>query len=345
MPSLKRARQSFTFEYKLKVIARADAIGNRAAAREFEIDESMIRYWRKKKDVMTKLPKRQRTCRTGIAKFPALERTLKEWIISQRQNSRAVTTVMTRLTAKELAKQMNVAEFVGGPSWCSRFMRRNRLSVRSRTTVGQKLPDNWEEKVTNFHQFVSRRKEELAIQADRGFNMDEVPMSFDAPYSRAVDTTGTESVPVSTTGHEKTGFTCVLACSESGKKLKPMVIFKRKTMPKEKLPDGVVVHCHNKGWMDRDGMAVWGEKVWRPRPVSFFDRTSLLIFDSFSAHIDEGVRNISKTEHKTTTAVILGGLTKKLQPLDISVNRSFKNHVREEWEKWMSEGIHTFMET
>ena len=95
------------------------------------IDESMIRYWRKKKDVMTKLPKRQRTCPTGIANFPALERTLKEWIIGQRENSRAVTTIMIRLKAKELAKQMNVAEFVGGPSWCSRFMCRNHLSVRS----------------------------------------------------------------------------------------------------------------------------------------------------------------------------------------------------------------------
>ena len=76
MPGLKRARQSFTVDYKLKVIARADEIGNRAAAREFEIDESMIHYWRKKKDVMTKLPKRQRTCRTGIAKFLASERTV-----------------------------------------------------------------------------------------------------------------------------------------------------------------------------------------------------------------------------------------------------------------------------
>jgi len=50
--------------------------------------------------------------------------------------------------------------------------------------------------------------------------MDEVPMSFVAPYSRTVDSTGAESIPVSTTGHEKTGFTVVLACSESGKKLK-----------------------------------------------------------------------------------------------------------------------------
>ena len=79
--------------------------------------------------------------------------------------------------------------------------------------------------------------------------------------------------------------------------------------------------------------------------MSFFDRTSLLILDSFSAHIDEGVRNNFKTEHKTTTAVIPGGLRKKLQLLDISVNRSFKNHIGEEWEKWMSEGIRTFTAT
>lgn len=45
MPGVKCTRQSFTFEYKFKVIARADEIGNQAAAREFEIDESMIRYW------------------------------------------------------------------------------------------------------------------------------------------------------------------------------------------------------------------------------------------------------------------------------------------------------------
>lgn len=181
--------------------------------------------------------------------------------------------------------------------------------IRSCQMTGRRIPG---ERITNFRQFVSRRKDELNIQADRVFKMDEVPMSFDAPYSRTVDKTGAESIPVLTTGHEKTGFIVVLACSKSGKKLKPMVIFKRKTMPKENLPASVVVHCHNKGYMDRDGMAVWGAKVWRARPVSFFDRTSLLISDSFSAHIDEGVRNNFKTEHKTTTAVIPGGLTKKL---------------------------------
>ena len=54
-------------------------------------------------------------------------------------------------------------------------MCRNHLSVHSRT-MGQKLPDNWEEKILNFRQFVSRRNEELAIQADCVFNMDKVPV-------------------------------------------------------------------------------------------------------------------------------------------------------------------------
>ena len=37
MPGLKRARQSFTFEYKLKVIARTDEIGNRAAQESLKL--------------------------------------------------------------------------------------------------------------------------------------------------------------------------------------------------------------------------------------------------------------------------------------------------------------------
>lgn len=44
-------------------------------------------------------------------------------------------------------------------------------------------------------------------------NMDEVPLMFDVPPSRTVDTTG------QTTGNEKTSFTCVLACAANGNKL------------------------------------------------------------------------------------------------------------------------------
>ena len=44
-------------------------------------------------------------------------------------------------------------------------------------------------------------------------------------------------------------------------------------------------------------------------------------------------------------AVIPGGLTKELQPLDIGVNRAFKARLRAAWEQWMTEGEHTFTKT
>lgn len=38
-----------------------------------------------------------------------------------------------------------------------------------------------------------------------------------------------------------------------------MIVFKRKTMPKDSFPPGVVIQCNEKGWMDRDDGALAGE--------------------------------------------------------------------------------------
>jgi hypothetical protein len=51
--------------------------------------------------------------------------------------------------------------------------------------------------------------------------------------------------------------------------------------------------------------------------------------------------DISKDRIKATDsipAVIPGGLTKVLQPLDISVNKCFKAELRRIWEDWMTNG-------
>ena len=78
-----------------------------------------------------------------------------------------------------------------------------------------------------------------------------------------------------TTGHEKTRFTVVLACLADGTKLKPMVIFKQKTMLKDNFPTGVGVHNHPKGWMDESGVKIWIEKVWRAPKVYLFGTRSV----------------------------------------------------------------------
>lgn len=109
----------------------------------------------------------------------------------------------------------------------------------------------------------------------------------------------------------------------------PMLIFKRKTLPKKiKWPKGVVVHVHPKGWMDEEGCKLWLDKVWRHRPAAargLRNPRSLLVWDQFSAHLTESVSTKVRSMN-TDVAVIPGGLTGVLQHLTmLSLSLNGKN--------------------
>lgn len=48
-----------------------------------------------------------------------------------------------------------------------------------------------------------------------------------------------------------------------------MVTFKRKTIPKESFPKGIVVEVNEKGWMNQEIFTKWLDKVWRRRANAF----------------------------------------------------------------------------
>ena len=62
------------------------------------------------------------------------------------------------------------------------------------------------------------------------------------------------------------------------------------------------------------------------------------VYDSFEAHVTNTV-NASFKRENTDLAVIPGGLPSLLQPLDVSLNKSFEDGV---WKQWMTDGIHEF---
>ena len=344
MPATKRLK-SYDAAFKLKVTAYAEEHGNRAAGREFCINESMVRRWRKQKDELKKTKKTKKAFRGAKARWPALEEKVELWVNEQRAAGRGVSTISIRLKAKTLATEMDIKEFQGGPSWCFRFMRRKELTIRTRTTVCQKLPADWEEKLQCYRDYCKDVITENKIKPEHITNMDEVPLTFDIPMTRTVEKSGTKMVPIKTTGNEKASFTVVLGCTAAGNRLPPMVIFKRKTLPKEKFPPGVIVRANPKGWMDESVMNDWLDSVHVKRPGGFFHiEKSLLTLDSMTAHKTESVKEHLKRQN-SKIAIIPGGLTKLLQPLDISVNRSFKQHVRMSWEKWMCDGEHSFTKT
>ena len=116
------------------------------------------------------------------------------------------------------------------------------------------------------------------------------------------------------------------------------------TMPKIQSPS-VEVAVNEKGWMDQEMMNLWLTKCYTKRPDGFFRaRKALLVMDSMRAHITPQFKDKLKM-FNSTPAIIPGGLTKVLQPLDISVNRSFKAVLRNLWEQWMMDGEHSFTAT
>ena len=77
------------------------------------------------------------------------------------------------------------------------------------------------------------------------------------------------------------------------------------------------------------------------RPGGFANTQSLLVWDSFSAHLTDTVKQQLR-ENKTATAVIPGGLTSLVQPLDVCLNKPFKDRLWEKWMTWMMSGEKTF---
>ena len=68
-----------------------------------------------------------------------------------------------------------------------------------------------------------------------------------------MDVKGAKTIMIKNSGNEETRYTVVLACCADGTKLPNLLIFKRKTLPKDVISHGIYVHVYSKGWMDVEG--------------------------------------------------------------------------------------------
>ena len=53
------------------------------------------------------------------------------------------------------------------------------------------------------------------------------------------------------------------------------------------------------GWIYTEGMKLWIDKVWRARRGGLERRRSLLVFDSFEAHVTDRVKRALERETRT----------------------------------------------
>ena len=140
--------------------------------------------------------------------------------------------------------------------------------------------------------------------------------------------------------------TFAMTVTASEKILKPRIIFKgarNGRIVQREFPsydNDMIYLCQANAWMGEDAMIVWVDQVLRPHIESAPPGVLPIIFlDSYHCHMmasvvckiqDLGV----EVEH------IPGGCTALCQPVDIGINKPFKNRLRNQWEGWMiKEGL------
>lgn len=336
-----RIHRRYSHAQKRKIAGYARHHGLRPAERKFGVHRCNIKRWRD--DLVDEVRGRKgRFNRKGQGRktsYPKdIDEALVQWILELRDQQLPVSTDMLKQKALVLIKPGNPS-FKASSGWCQKFYKRHSLVFRQKTSVAQKLPKDLEQQIDRFKSTVRDLRAKTDVPPEVLGNMDETPVYFDMLPGKTVEKKGEKTVKVRTTGSEKCHITAVLTATADGQFLPPMIIFKGKTqrtIKKLKVPKGFLVATQEKAWMDDTLMLQYIDRIWKPHVRAAKVRESILTLDSFKAHISES--SLAKlSSGNVHTAVIPGGCTSVLQPLDVSLNKPFKVVLRQCWQKYMLE--------
>jgi len=237
-------------------------------------------------------------------------------------------------------------------SWISRFLIRNKLTLRIPTRTGQKLPSNYERVWKAAAQFVLQETE--GVGAEHCWHGDETAKTAEHVPKKVVAPKGAKTVPCKTAGQHKDRTTAFLVMNGRGRKLPIFLIFHGEEAVNTRIAQGYRKKNNNTirqqlnraqregkirgkfnfyvnktAWMTEKAMLEWIDTTWKFREDSLGVQQprSVLILDDHSAHYTNKVKE-ALAKLNTKLIIIPGGLTPKAQIMDVLYNRPFKHRVR-----------------
>ena len=337
----------YNIQTKLEIIHKAEILGNRATAKLYHINESSIRKMRKNKSIFEQIKNKKniKTLNKGVQPEINIDWIkIKDFIDNNRSLGICVNTHSIFLEiCKQMEENVNISkEAVYLRIY--RFLERENYSLRIGTHIGQMVPPDSIELIKNF---ISNIRKERAIrynfEIDKNLivNMDETAIFFSCPGNKTIQKTGKKTVVIKTTGQEHVRVTILLSISASGKKLKPLVIFKGTKNGKISYQlnnhplvkkGNLIVKCNFNAWSNQEIIEDYYKEIWNPYISEhlFSQGYALFIMDKATMHTSDYIINLFRNERKKLV-FIPSGLTSILQPLDVSCNNLFKSGIRNEY--------------
>nr|CAD7434292.1 unnamed protein product [Timema monikensis] len=245
-----------------------------------------------------------------------------EWVLTQMEQGRTLNHGDLQAQAVLLNKN---SQFKASPGWALRFCKRHPELLRHRPTLETELPSELLHKVELFRFNVQKLIREKAIPLAAVGNMDELHLNFTISLPGS-GTNWKRHLVLRRPDMDNCHATVVLACLADGNMLPPMLILKGNL---DASPDfesfEVSVTYQKDAQMDLTTMETWLERIW----------FNLLIADCYEPH---GVTNITDIfrARGCHCAVIPGGCTSRLQPLDITIKKEFQDVIEKQWNSFNS---------
>jgi DDE superfamily endonuclease len=180
------------------------------------------------------------------------------------------------------------------------------------------------------------------------YNVDQtnVPFSMESVYTW--DKTNNKTVSVQGCDSSQRASVMLGTNASGNHKLTPFVIFKgssnrtaqinQEIQCGEGYPNTLEYAVQEKAWMDEKTMLRWIEQVWRPCTEQKGGKLTYLLLDVLKSHMTTAVAK-AFADCNTEIDFLPDGYTSVLQPMDVGLNKPFKQYCRNCFEEWItSEG-------
>jgi hypothetical protein len=342
----KSKRLSYMAKFKHKVIQCAEEKGNRKDTAIFGADESNVRLWQKHKTAISKCEASRRKCTVPKkGQLPETDDAVFTFFQERRKIGLSVSCDLLREEAiKATSLNIRRSRFKASKGWAIRFMRQMGLALQHRT-ICQKFPKNLEQELLNYQRYITNLRKTKNFLMGQIANANKTAIYLDMPTNYTLEKKGVKEVLLKTTGCKKLHLTVMLAATADWRKLPPLLILKRKTLPKlEVFPKDVIVRAQQKGWMTEELMLERLKIVWSRRPEAFLNQPSMPVLDAFKGHVTDSMKD-QLYKMKTDLVVIPGGMTSMLQQMGVSINKLLKDRLRQQYLTWIMDPACELTET
>jgi hypothetical protein len=316
----------------------------KSVARSHGVQPSQIRTWKKKVDQLAASRKRKKKSlnKGKEGRLAQFEDDIIGWALDRREAGFALRYDNIRIRAIEVYPEFGNLPPSQQYHSVRRLCIRNCLRIRKITHQSQRIPQDLIDEAQAW--LVHMRPILAAPDLHQRFiiNMDQTPMYLSMHPKQTLELQGSRTVHGRITTEGDSRFTCTIAISANGDKLKPMCIFKgtvrgrivQREFPQNPTRDDIVLCCQTAAWQDKDNMLLWIDRVLVPY---LQDRAqgapAAILLDQFKVHWTNEVlarlNQLGITPYK-----IPAGCTGLVQPVDVGIGKPFKDHIRSQWSAW-----------